>query len=37
LSQYSEWLKKVEFESIQTHGDIPKTLPGTTLIVARKR
>jgi ubiquinone/menaquinone biosynthesis C-methylase UbiE len=37
LSQYSEWLKKAGFESIQTHGDIPKTLPGTTLIVARKR
>ena len=36
LSQYSEWLKKAGFESIQTHGDIPKTLPGTTLIVARK-
>jgi len=36
LSQYSEWLKKAGFESIQTHGEIPKTLPGTTLIVARK-
>ena len=36
LSQYSEWLKKAGFESIQTHADVPKTLPGTTLIVARK-
>lgn len=37
LSQYSEWLKKAGFESIQSHGDIPKTLPGTTLIIAHKR
>jgi len=36
LSQYSDWLKKAGFKSIQTHSDIPKTLPGTTLIVARK-
>jgi ubiquinone/menaquinone biosynthesis C-methylase UbiE len=36
LSQYSDWLKKAGFQSIQTHSDIPKTLPGTTLIVARK-
>jgi ubiquinone/menaquinone biosynthesis C-methylase UbiE len=36
LSEYSDWLKKVGFNSIETHGDIPKTLPGTTLIVARK-
>ena len=36
LSQYSDWLKKAGFSSIATHGDIPKTLPGTTLIVARK-
>jgi ubiquinone/menaquinone biosynthesis C-methylase UbiE len=34
LSQYSEWLKAAGFKSIQTHGDIPKTLPGTTLILA---
>ena len=36
LSQYSEWLKKAGFSSIDTHGDIPKTLPGTTLIIARR-
>jgi ubiquinone/menaquinone biosynthesis C-methylase UbiE len=36
LSQYSEWLQKAGFKSIEIHGDIPKTLPGTTLIVARK-
>jgi len=36
LSQYSEWLKNAGFKSIKTHGDIPKTLPGTTLIIARK-
>jgi ubiquinone/menaquinone biosynthesis C-methylase UbiE len=36
LSQYSDWLKKAGFESIETHGDIPKTLPGTTLILATK-
>jgi len=36
LSQYADWLKQAGFESIQTFGDIPKTLPGTTLIVAQK-
>jgi ubiquinone/menaquinone biosynthesis C-methylase UbiE len=36
LSQYSGWLKKAGFSSIDTHGDIPNTLPGTTLIVAKK-
>jgi ubiquinone/menaquinone biosynthesis C-methylase UbiE len=36
LSQYSDWLQKAGFKSIEIHGDIPKTLPGTTLIVARK-
>jgi ubiquinone/menaquinone biosynthesis C-methylase UbiE len=36
LSQYSDWLKKVGFSSIETHGDIPRTLPGTTLIMAKK-
>ena len=36
LSQYSEWLKKAGFSSIATHGDIPGTLPGTTLILAKK-
>ena len=36
LSQYSAWLKKAGFESIEAHGEIPKTLPGTTLILATK-
>lgn len=36
LSQYSDWLKKAGFGAIESHGDIPKTLPGTTLIVATK-
>jgi len=36
LSQYCDWLKAAGFNSIETHSDIPKTLPGTTLIVANK-
>jgi len=36
LSQYSEWLRNARFSSILTHGDIPRTLPGTTLIIATK-
>jgi ubiquinone/menaquinone biosynthesis C-methylase UbiE len=36
LSQYSDWLKKAGFGAIAAHGDIPKTLPGTTLILATK-
>ncbi|MBI2181981.1 MAG: methyltransferase domain-containing protein [Deltaproteobacteria bacterium] len=36
LSQYSDWLKKSGFSSISTHGEIAKTLPGTTLIIATK-
>jgi len=36
LSQYSEWLKKAGFNSIEMHDDVPKTLPGTTLIIATK-
>ncbi len=36
LSQYSEWLKAAGFISIETHSDIPKTLPGTTLVIAKK-
>ncbi|HSK29253.1 MAG TPA: class I SAM-dependent methyltransferase [Candidatus Limnocylindria bacterium] len=36
LSQYSDWLKKAGFNSVETHGNIPKTLPGTTLIFATK-
>jgi ubiquinone/menaquinone biosynthesis C-methylase UbiE len=37
LSQYSDWLKKAGFAAIQIYGDIPKTLPGTTLIVSTKK
>lgn len=36
FSQYARWLKQTGFHAIETHGDLPKTLPGTTLIVARK-
>ena len=36
LSQYSDWLTAAGFTSVEAHGDIPKTLPGTTLIVACK-
>lgn len=36
LSRYSEWLNKAGFGAIETHGDIPQTLPGTTLIISRK-
>jgi SAM-dependent methyltransferase len=36
LSQYSGWLKAAGFASIKAHGDIPKTMPGTMLIVAGK-
>jgi len=37
LSQYTEWLKQAGFASIRSHGDIPNTFPGTTLIVAEKK
>lgn len=36
LSQYTEWLKAAGFASIETRSDLPKTLPGTTLILATK-
>lgn len=36
LAQYSDWLGKAGFGAVETHGDIPKTLPGTTLIIATK-
>jgi hypothetical protein len=36
LSQYSDWLKAAGFGTITVHGDIPRTLPGTTLIIAAK-
>ena len=37
LSQYTTWLKGAGFASIQSHTDIPNTMPGTTLIVAGKK
>ena len=36
LSQYSDWLRQAGFNGIETQGNIPKTLPGTTLIIAKK-
>lgn len=36
LSQYSQWLEDAGFRSIESHGNIPNTLPGTTLILAKK-
>ncbi|MET0502751.1 MAG: methyltransferase, partial [Candidatus Binatia bacterium] len=35
-SQYDHWLRGAGFVSIESHTDIPKTLPGTTLIIAGK-
>ena len=35
-SQYDHWLRGAGFVSIETHTDIPKTLPGTTLMIAGK-
>ena len=37
LSQYAEWMKATGFGAIETHGNIAGTLPGTTLILARKQ
>jgi ubiquinone/menaquinone biosynthesis C-methylase UbiE len=37
LSQYSDWLKAAGFASIDSHAEIPSTMPGTTLIVAAKK
>lgn len=36
LSEYTRWLKETGFASTTHHGDIPRTLPGTTLIVAER-
>lgn len=36
LPEYSRWLKAAGFASVESHGDIPGTLPGTTLILAAK-
>jgi cyclopropane fatty-acyl-phospholipid synthase-like methyltransferase len=37
LSQYAEWINAAGFGAIETRGDIPGTLPGTTLILARRQ
>lgn len=37
LAQYTEWIHAAGFEAIETHGNIPGTLPGTTLILTRKQ
>jgi ubiquinone/menaquinone biosynthesis C-methylase UbiE len=37
LSQYAQWMKAAGFGPIEAHGNIPKTLPGTTLILARRQ
>lgn len=37
LSEYSRWLEEAGFGSIESHGDIPDTMPGTTLIIAEKK
>jgi ubiquinone/menaquinone biosynthesis C-methylase UbiE len=36
LSQYADWLTAAGFTSIESHGDILNTLPGTTLVIADK-
>ncbi len=36
LLQYTDWLKAAGFTFVESHADIPKTLPGTTLIIASK-
>ncbi|MGH7830723.1 MAG: methyltransferase [Candidatus Binatia bacterium] len=36
LSQYTAWLKEAGFSLVQSHSEIPNTLPGTTLMVAEK-
>jgi ubiquinone/menaquinone biosynthesis C-methylase UbiE len=37
LSEYTRWLKDAGFTSIESHADIPGTMPGGTLIVAQKK
>lgn len=37
LSEYTRWLKDTGFASVQSHTDLPNTMPGTTLIVAEKK
>ena len=37
LSQYTDWLKKAGFASVNSHADLPSTMPGTHLILAGKK
>jgi ubiquinone/menaquinone biosynthesis C-methylase UbiE len=37
LSQYTDWLKKAGFATIESHTEIPSTMPGTHLILAGKK
>jgi ubiquinone/menaquinone biosynthesis C-methylase UbiE len=37
LSQYTKWMHAAGFKAIETLGNIPGTLPGTTLILTRKQ
>lgn len=37
LSDYAGWLKKAGFASVQSHDNIPGTMPGTNLIVGEKK
>lgn len=36
LSEYTRWLTECGFTSVQSHGNLPGTLPGTTLVIAAK-
>ncbi len=37
LSEYTRWLKNTGFASVQSHTDLPNSMPGTTLILAEKK
>ncbi|HEY1266011.1 MAG TPA: methyltransferase [Candidatus Binatia bacterium] len=37
LSQYTDWLKQAGFASVESHADLPSTMPGTHLILAEKK
>ncbi len=37
LSQYTDWLKKTGFATVESHADFPSTMPGTHLILAGKK
>jgi ubiquinone/menaquinone biosynthesis C-methylase UbiE len=36
LSEYSGWLSLAGFKKVEVKGDLPETLPGTTLVLATK-